>query len=155
MEFVVVERVRARFGSSPGPSRDSEDTAAWVGPSKTWSFDCPDVDPGAEALVMFQLLGNMASGDRLIINGVDIFGGVPAGGADSITVNDRIIKFGIWSAELLIIHPRVLKPAGNELTIEARNYEGGTSNTGNFVVDNIVVQYKTRSGPTLDPGAAG
>ena len=146
MEFVVVSRVRARLGSSSEPANDEEDSAPYVGRSKAWQFDCPRVDTNAEALLMFQLLGNAAGGDRLRINGVEIAGGVPRGGYATISTDRGPLGFGLWSAQLLIVPPEVLVEVGNELVVEARSVDGGTTKTGNFVIDNIVVQYATSSG---------
>ena len=69
------------------------------------------------------------------VNGVDVFGGLPASPSKDT-----------WNGNILLIEPRhQLRPTGNILHIEARNDSGGGGgNIDDFIIDNVVIIYKTR-----------
>lgn len=144
--FVVVARVRARFGAEANPagSVDQEDTAPFVGLTKTWAFDCPGVDPGQDAVLIFQALGVVSNRNRVLVNSAPIAGGVPAGGfvlvPTSVNASGGISasELGIWAGQCLIVPPRTLHERGNGLRIESAGE--------NFVIDNVVLFYHTDVG---------
>jgi hypothetical protein len=154
MDFVVIARVRARFGSSPSSpgAVDFEDSAPFVGRSKTWEFDCPNIDRSGDAVLAFQELGVSSNRHLLSINGALIAGGIPMGGFLSAGPSD--VAVGIWSAELLLVPPNVLRQTENQLTVDARNRDGGaTGEVENFVLDNLVLFYKTLAGRVIGSAA--
>jgi len=154
-DFTVVVRVRQQFGDAKKDhdevNVDSE--APFVGVAKDFPFLCPNVDPSQEAVLQFahrgstQALGfpdpqpdgglvGINAEHPVRINGVGLFGGVPA-------APFRFTSMPLWSTRLLIIQPGVLRPE-NILRIETT--DAGTVGSGldNFVIDNVVVFFKTR-----------
>ena len=95
-----------------------------VGLQKDFAFNCPSVDASETAYLMFQSYRNDTRA-ILRINGVDVYGGVPA------------TRSLAWSANILLVEPRhKLKAAGNIMHVES---------TGSyFTIDNVVIAYKTR-----------
>jgi hypothetical protein len=150
MDFVVIIRVRQRFGSSDNPD-GMEQGAPFVGESREYEFSCPNVDSSSESSLLFQAQHVMHSQNRVFINGVGIFGGVPPSGFFSQTIVPLegnpigpIIE-GLWSAQNLIIQPNTLRYEGNILRIEARTSDGSTSgDMPNFIIDNVVLFFRTR-----------
>ena len=146
MDFVVIIRVRQRFGSS-----DDEDSmeqgAPFVGKSKDYEFACPHVYASSEATLLFQAHHVIHPRNILSINGVDIAGGVPVSGFFVATVGEpqQISIHGIWSAQNLIVPPNTLRDQGNILHVEARTDDGATNgDMPNFIVDNVVLFFRTR-----------
>jgi hypothetical protein len=139
-DFVVVVRVRARFGADadPGGFGDQEDTAPFVGLLKTWEFDCHGVDARQDAVLVFQVLGVLSNTNRIRVNSTPISGGVPAGGFAILPTQGPGgiggSELGVWAGQCLIVPPRTLLEASNRLEIES---------TGeNFVIDNVVLFYR-------------
>jgi hypothetical protein len=155
MDFTVIARVRARFGATSNAEGfgDLETNAPFVGKSKTWTFDCPNVDTGRDAVLVFQALGVQHNRNLLSINGAAISGGIPYGGFTLITSGNAEREFGIWSAQCLLIPPNTLRVSNNQLTVEARDRSGGSGDdVAKFVLDNIVLMFHTRSGSIIDGG---
>jgi hypothetical protein len=154
LDFTVVVNVRNQFGDN------DLDIGVFAGREKSFTFDCPSVSSG-RALLLFQSLG-VGPGQTLEVNGEPVFGGVPA--TDAITGSTGstggpsppfdipnhthsllfAITFG-WVGNVLLISQGVLRDSGNVLRI--------ASDGDNFVVDNVVVLYKSRTGvigPVID-----
>jgi hypothetical protein len=147
VDFTVVIRVRARFGSSGGQLAE-EPTAPFVGQAKSFEFDCPSVDTSKEAALLFQTLGVTHRSNKISVNGVDLYGGIPTSN-ELLPIpgspTDSVIELNVWITHILLIPDAVLRTVGNTLRIEARAADGGTDGTlDNFIVDNAVVFYKTR-----------
>jgi hypothetical protein len=50
-----------------------------------------------------------------------------------------------WNGNVISVYAGVIREYGNKLHIESRNVSGGTSgNIDEFILDNMVVMYKTR-----------
>lgn len=143
LSFTIVVNVRQQFGDS--------DTGhgVFVGREKNFPFDCPSVSSD-QALLQFQSQ-TVTKEEILEINGVTVFGGVPitsdVEGATSGPIpggpNHRHLvsaASGGWVGNVLIINPGVLKDSGNVLRI--------ASDGESFVIDNVVILYKTRGGST-------
>ncbi|MFI7545738.1 hypothetical protein [Actinoplanes sp. NPDC049599] len=140
LEFAFVIHVRHQFGD------DDQDIGVFAGREQTFAFDCPLAGPD-HALLLFQSLG-VSREQTLEVNGVTVFGGVPVtdavfgvtglplGGASNHTHPVQLTSAG-WVGNVLIINPGVLRDRGNALRIAS----GGDE----FVVDNAVVLYRTRS----------
>lgn len=72
------------------------------------------------------------------VNGVDVFGGLPA--------SPRREGAPLFSCgNILLIEPRhQLRAIGNRLHVESRNPSGGGGdNIDDFIIDNVVILYKT------------
>jgi hypothetical protein len=155
MDFVVIIRVRQRFGIEDASDVEPEAEAPFVGKAKNFPFNCPRVDPGADAILLFQAMGVGHRRNRLAINGSDIAGGLPIGGLLTIPTGQQPTTgflTGIWSAQVLIVPAGVLRETGNTLRIEARNKDGGTGGeVDSFIVDNVVLLFKPRRGGVIDP----
>jgi len=116
VDLVVIIRVRQRLGSSDD-EQGMEQNAPFVGPSKQYEFDCPNVDRSSEGSLLLQAQHVVHGQNRLSINGVDIAGGVPMGGLVTSPVLGSPGFFGCWSAQNLIVPPNALRSAGNVLKI--------------------------------------
>ena len=152
LSFTVVVNVRHQFGDT------DQNIGVFSRRSADFSFDCPSVSPD-QALLLFQAMG--VRGEQVLeVNGVPVFGGLPetdrvlgatgfANGPPGIpqhTHGFSAFSFG-WAAQVMLINPGVLKDTGNVLRIAS----GGDD----FVVDNVVVVFKTRrTGPIVVGGVA-
>jgi hypothetical protein len=77
-DFTVILFQRQHFGDEQGTFNDIEPSVPFVGPTKDFRFDCPNVDPGQTAFLMFQSRDVDHQRNVFQINGVDVFGGLPA-----------------------------------------------------------------------------
>jgi hypothetical protein len=71
----------------------------------------------------------------------------------SLTINTVKVEGGIpvspnkdtWNGNVMMVAADVLKASGNTLHIEARNTSGnGGGDIDDFILDNVVIMYKTR-----------
>jgi hypothetical protein len=164
VDFTVVIAVRQRFGdlrrdekpSLNEPESGLEAEAPFVGLEKEFAFRCPSVDRSQFALLLFQSLG-VSTVQALEINGQTIFGGIPVSvdrnsrtlgsGSDAHTVHSLIAR---WNGNVMLVHPGVLQE-NNLMRIRAAEMTAG--NVDDFIIDNVVVVFKTRAGgPAIDPG---
>jgi hypothetical protein len=138
--FTVILFSRQHFGTLPDVYNEWEPDAEFVGLTKDFSFDCPGVDSGETAVLMFQSLGVASQATVLQINGVDVYGGIPI-------TNERGVKerYALdWSANVMLVESNhQLKAAGNILHVESTGQE--------FIIDNVVITYKTHIGPSKPP----
>jgi len=133
-DYTPIIGVRQQFGNEPGVFAPGEQNVPFVGATKKYQFSCPNVDPGIEAVLMFQTRGVTTNKNIFQINGQEIFGGLP------VSPNDNE-----WNGNIMLVSKNVLKATGNVLHIEARNSSGTSSgNLDDFIIDNVVVLYKTR-----------
>jgi hypothetical protein len=138
------------FGGGTVPSQAG--SAPFVGPQKDFSFDCPGVDRSETSVLMFQSLGVQHEGNLIAVNPdtIDqptVFGGIPVIPAVSGALPT-------WSANVMLVRPAALFEAGNVLRIRSRPLAGGVaSELDDFVIDNVVLMYSTRtsSGGTQGP----
>jgi hypothetical protein len=142
--FTVIVFQRQHFGNNPGSFHDIEPDVPFAGAAKSFSFDCPGVNPGETAVLMFQSRDVDHRRNILRINDVDVFGGLPVSPARDA-----------WNANILLVEPRhQLTATGNVLHVESRTSDGmGTGDVDDFIIDNVVIAYKN-----LDvslPSAAG
>ena len=134
--FTVVLFTRQHFGDEQGSFDDVEPTVPFVGQAKDFRFDCPSVDAREPAFVTFQSRDVDHRRNVFRINGVDVFGGLPASPSrDS------------WNGNVLLVEPHhQLREVGNVLLVESRDENGGTTgDIDDFILDNVVLQYKTRA----------
>jgi hypothetical protein len=144
-DFTVIQSVRQRFGDETLEQAAVEKQAPFVGASKDFPFACPRVDRTAEAVLQFESRG-VQSGyyderprNIIRINGVDLPGGITPG--PHYTLNST--QMGLWKSHTLTVPANVLGEQ-NVLHIEAVKAETLNLQLDNFVIDNVVVFYKTR-----------
>lgn len=130
-DYTVILTSRQHFGDDPGSVGD------FVGVAKSISFNCPSVDPNETAFLLFQSLDVSIDKNVFRVNGVDVFGGLPAiPGSDT------------WVGNVMLLEPRHnLKAVGNVLHVESRDENGEVNgNLDDFVLDNVVIVFKTHTG---------
>jgi hypothetical protein len=145
MDFTIVIPIRQRFGDQQADLAEIpvEQEAPFVGQSKDYPFSCPNVS-GEMAVITFQSLGitglrdfGLGHVNILRINGSDILPGITRGPA--------VNRIPLWTTHQLLIHANVLREQ-NVLHIESVPIpRGPASELDNFIVDNAVVFFKTRS----------
>jgi hypothetical protein len=133
-DFTVIFPQRQHVGNNPGIFGEVEPGVPFAGSAATISFDCPGVDPAEAALLMFQSRHVDHRQNVLRINGVDLSSGLPAS-----AVRDA------WNANVVVVEPRhQLKATGNVLQVESRTSSGGgVGDIDDFLLDNVVLVYKT------------
>ena len=138
--FTVVLFQRQHFGNEPGTFNDVEPNVPFAGRSKSFAFDCPNVQASEPAFLMFQSRDVDHPRNVFEVNGIGVFGGLPVSPArDS------------WNGNVLLVEPHhQLRATGNILRIESRDGNGTASgDVDDFIVDNIVLVYKTPDAVTL------
>jgi hypothetical protein len=143
--FTVVLFQRQQFGNQPGIFNDVEPNVPFAGRAKSFVFDCPNVQAGEPAFLMFQSRDVDHSRNVFEVNGIGVFGGLPVTPArDS------------WNSNVLLVEPHhQLRATGNVLRVEARDSAGTSSgNVDDFIIDNVVLVYKTPD-PTSVPVVTG
>lgn len=132
-DFTIVIPVRQGFGNEPGYLRSIEPNVPFVGPTKDFTFPCPNVNANEAAVLMFQSRDVDSSKNIITINNNPVAGGIPVS-PNKVT----------WNGNVMLIATGVLR-ANNELHIEARNTSGGGGgDIDDFILDNVVVMYKTK-----------
>lgn len=132
-EFTVVVTVRQGFGNEPGYLNSIEPQVPFVGSSKTFTFQCPNVKTNEAAVLMFQTRDVDHNKNLLSINGNDIAGGIPVSPSKDT-----------WNGNVMLVAPGVLR-ASNQMLVRSRNAAGGDGgDLDDFILDNVVVMYKTQ-----------
>src|SRR5512132_2299801 len=115
VDYTVIQGQRQQFGNNRGGFDDVEPNVPFVGPTRDYPFDCPGVNPGETAFLMFQSRDVSHQRNVFQVNGVDVFGGIPASPSRDT-----------WNGNILLIGPlHRLRATGNELHVESRNENGG------------------------------
>jgi hypothetical protein len=143
--FTVVLFQRQHFGNGPGIFNDVEPNVPFAGRAKSFVFDCPNVQASEPAFLMFQSRDVDHPRNVFEVNGIGVFGGLPVSPArDS------------WNGNVLLVEPHhQLRATGNVLHIESRDGRGtGSGNIDDFIIDNIVLVYKTPDAVAL-PSVTG
>ena len=142
-DFTVILRTRQHFGNSQHVFDKVEPQAEFVGQHKDFHFDCPNVDPSKTAFLEFQSMDVSHSSNELQINNVGVFGGLPVGPTRTAAGQ---VTFA-WTSNTLLVEDRhKLQATGNVLHVFATNAPGTpTTNVDDFILDNIVIVYKTAS----------
>ncbi len=148
MDFTVISSVRQRFGDTAQDDLGQELEAPFVGRSKIFTFQCPNVDSSQSAILLFQSQGVNVR-QNLQINGKTVFGGI----RESIELaasSSLHFTRAQWNGNIMLVHSGVLvDKSDNTLMIEAKELNEG--NLDNFIIDNIVILFKTKSGGVLSP----
>jgi hypothetical protein len=144
--FTVIVFSRQHFGNDPGTFDDVEPDVPFAGAAKDFPFDCPGVNPGETAVLMFQSRDVDHARNVFQVNSVDVFGGLPVSpGRDA------------WNSNTLLIEPRhQLRASGNVLHVESRTSSGNAAgDIDDFILDNAVILYKMPDVVSTLPSAAG
>lgn len=151
LDFTVVITVRQRFGDDDIEDAGLETDAPFVGSQKDFEFHCPNVDPRQQAILLFQCQGTDAQ-QSMSINGRKVFGGIPQAVELATLPNGLTVSHAQWNGNVMLIEPGVLRE-DNVLRIQAGALGG--DNIDDFIVDNLVVLFKTRPGLTTGAQPAG
>jgi len=162
VDYTVIQPVRQRFGDGDfrieGGNIETE--APFVGRLKDYEFSCPNVDPSQMASLHFESYGLTFNTNILEINGRPVPGGlkpayvtVVAGSGTDTTA----YTYGFWKAHALLVEANVLAEQ-NVLHVESIVIDDD-NNYDNFIIDNVVIFFKTRTGggglggiKDVDPG---
>jgi len=144
--YTVVLFSRQHLGNNPGVFNDVEPNVVFVGPAKEFLFDCPGISTTETSFLMFQSRDVDHQQNILRVNGVDVFGGLPASPARNA-----------WNGNILLVEPHhQLKETGNVLRVEARRSDGSsTGDVDDFIIDNVVIMFTTLDVDSQVPTAAG
>lgn len=144
--YTVVLFSRQHIGNDPGTFDDIEPNVVFVGAAKEFPFDCPDVNSAEAAFLMFQSRDVDHQRNVFSVNGVDVFGGLPASPARDA-----------WNGNILLIERHhQLKATGNVLRVEARTSSGASAgDVDDFILDNVVIMYKTLEVVSQLPAVTG
>jgi hypothetical protein len=153
LDFTVVIHVRQRFGDNEADDVGLETEAPFVGRQKDFEFQCPNIDNSQQAILLFQSQGVSSLANRMEINSQEIFGGIPRSvefAPHPVGPAPRLMSIAQWNGNVMLVHPGVLQE-NNVLRIQAG---GETGNIDNFIIDNLVVIFKTRRrlGPVITGG---
>jgi len=159
LDYTVVIAVRQRFGDGNIEDALLETDAPFVGREKSYAFDCAGVDSSQSAIMLFQSQG-VGRTQTLEVNGQTVFGGIPASpgfvafqGAGGGVGNFPVAS---WNGNVMLLNPGMLQAQGNSLRIASTTTVGGDL-VDNFIIDNLVIIYKTiargGSGGSTFPGA--
>jgi hypothetical protein len=152
LDFTVVITVRQRFGGGDEPENALLETdAPFVGRQADFPFQCPNVDPSQPAILLFQSQG-VDVPQPMTINGQTVFGGIPRSAEVAPYPGGYTEWVAQWNGNVMLVTPGVLQE-NNVLHIEALKI-GDTDKVDNFIIDNLVVIFKTRARIVVDPGLA-
>ena len=133
-DFTIIVNVRQGFGNEPGYLNSIEPNVPFVGPTKDFTFSCPNINPNESAVLMFQSRDVDVTRNIITINSRNVPGGIP------VSPNKNT-----WNGNVLLVERGTLRASGNALHIESRNSSGGGGgDIDDFILDNVVVMYKTR-----------
>jgi hypothetical protein len=134
-DFTTIISVRQHFGDDPNAL-----PGAFAGANKSFDFDCPNIDSGQSAVLLFQTLSVDHDKNFIAINSTgaegdpEVFGGIPVSRSNQD-----------WNGNVMLVRPNVLRESGNVLRLGARDSRGSLlGDLDEFVVDNVVILYKTR-----------
>lgn len=131
-DFTVIVDVRHHFGNDQGTFGPG---LLFAGQNKPFGFDCPNVDTAGWAVLLFQTRDVDYGTNELMVNRNKIYGGIPV----SSSRED-------WNANVALINPGWLRPSENVLHVGSRDGQGSLlGESDDFLIDNVVVFYKTRS----------
>jgi hypothetical protein len=140
-DFTVIVNVRQLFGGFDHDFllNNVEPGLSSVGPTKDFRFNCPNVDPGSAAVLMFQTRDVDHNSNIIQINPATAEQPTVSGGIPVSPSRDT------WNGNIMLIRAGVLRETNNELHIESRNSSGGGGgDIDAFIIDNVVVLFKTR-----------
>jgi hypothetical protein len=163
VDFTVIIRVQHRFGQDDSPPLRGEEQALFVGAAKEWEFFTNFADSRVDAILLFQSYGVSHRRNVLTINSQQVAGGIPlsidlsymtggegshshsyyTGGGGYHFHSQSIEERPVWNSNVLLVS-NLINGGRNVLRIEARDQDGGKGGQlDNFIIDNVVILYKT------------
>jgi hypothetical protein len=142
VDYTVIQAVRQRFGDSDfgGWEADQHELEApFVGRSRDFAFSCPNVDSGQMAVLQLESFGLSTNNNFLDINGVPVPGGLKT----ATPLVTQVGLYSLWQVHALLVEANVLAEE-NVLHIESVPLGEGRG-LDNFIIDNVVVFFKTRT----------
>jgi hypothetical protein len=142
VDYTIIQPVRQRFGDADfggWEENQVELEAPFVGRSKDFPFSCPNVDAGQMAVLQFESFGLSSRSNVIEVNGFAVPGGLTPG-APLLTPYDLA---SFWKAHSLLVPANVLADQ-NVLHIDSVDLLDDEDNLDNFIVDNVVIFFKTR-----------
>lgn len=148
-DYTVIQPVRQRFGDNTENLSDAsrdwhqypiEIDAPFVGVSKDYSFGCPLIDRSEWGVLQFNALGVSSYNNVIRVNGVDVAGGISTG-PEFWAIDPHI---PLWNTHSLLVEPGVLAEQ-NVLHIASAADQYGKYHD-DFIIDNVVVWFKTHTG---------
>jgi hypothetical protein len=132
--FTAIVSQRQHFGDEQGTFNNVEPNLNVI-TKKDFTFDCPNVNPSETAFLMFQSRDVDHQRNIFTVNKVDVSGGLPASPSRDT-----------WNGNIMLIGSHhVLKATNNTLHVESRNEKGESGgDIDDFIIDNVVIMYKTR-----------
>ena len=138
-DFTVIVSVRQHFGDEASWLKDVEPGLLFVGRTKDFHFDCPRVDPGADAVLMFQTRDVDHNKNIIQINPATAQQPTVSGGIPVSPSKDT------WNGNIMLIGRGVLRETNNVLHVEAVSEDSVLGpDLDDFIIDNVVALYKTR-----------
>lgn len=136
-DYTVIFSVRQRFGDNTQEGQfPTEQEAPFVGREKDFPFSCPNVNRAQSAVLQFESLG-VQSRNIIRINGTNLFGGLTAGPAQIAPSPPT----PLWKTHNLIVQANVLN---QQNTLHIESVPNATGNHDDFIIDNVVLFFKTR-----------
>jgi IgA Peptidase M64 len=141
MDFTLITPTAQQFGNVDAPPPLG---GGFVGAAKEFTFNCPGVDAGQHAILMYQVSHARAL-NAMTINGVSVPNAVSPTTTDPQAVN----------ASVVLVSPNTLRASGNVLRIQAAleaapppppggpNLPQPAPSLDEFMIDNVVLLYKT------------
>jgi hypothetical protein len=134
-DFTVVRFVRLHLGDGPEGDFPNEAQAPFEGSAETLTFDCPNVDRGQPAVLTLETYDVTVGRSTMSLNGTELSAALRTRPAPET-----------WNSHVVLIDSNVLQATDNRLVIQAGPSGGGPEGGqfDDFILDNIVVFYKTR-----------
>ena len=138
MDFTLITPTAFQFGNVDAPPPLG---GVFVGASREFTFNCPGVDAGQHAVLMYQV-SHARAFNTMTINGVNVPNAVSNTTTDPAAVN----------ASVVLVSPNTLRASGNVLRIQAATEPAPPPLPGQppqpasldeFMIDNVVLLYKT------------
>jgi hypothetical protein len=131
INYTVILFSRQHFGDEEGSLFPN---VQFVGQEKTYTFDCPEINPNETAILVYNSYDVTSPRDRFEINGKQLYGGLYEGPGGRT-----------WASHELLVEPEFkLKASGNLLHVKSLTRGGHPAgDIDDFVLDNIVIWYKT------------
>jgi hypothetical protein len=143
VDYTVIQPVRQRFGDTDfGGWEESqvELEAPFVGREKEFPFSCPNIDSGQMGVLQFESFGLTSRSNVIEINGIAVPGGLTSGP----WWLGQYTTIAFWKAHSLLVPTNMLAER-NVLYIKSVDMGDDEGGLDNFIIDNIVLFFKTRT----------
>ena len=142
--FTVILFQRQHFGNEPGTFNDVEPNVPFAGAVESRSLRLPERDSSEAAFLMFQSRDVDHPRNMFQVNGIGVFGGLPASPAREAGTATSCYRTA----------PPVESGGQRPPCRSSRLARQGGGNIDDFIIDNVVIVYKTPDAVTL-PSVTG